>query len=405
MYESAVREATSAFGRGECFVERYLDRPRHVETQCLADARGHVVVISTRDCSLQRRHQKLVEEAPAPFLTAAQTETLYRSSKDILRRAGYVGAGTCEFLVGQDGTISFLEVNTRLQVEHPVSEEVTGIDLVREMFRIAEGEPLGYDDPPARGHSIEFRINAEDPGRNFLPAPGTITAWNPPSGPGVRLDAGYAAGMTVPQAYDSLIAKLIVTGASRAEALQRSARALAEFEVGGMPTVLPFHRAVVADPAFAGEPLRVHTRWIETEFDTPMPAQETAEAVQGSEPAERERLTVEVGGKRLEVIVPAGLGRGTASQGAERTRVSRRGGGRSAPAGGGNTLISPMQGTIIKIAASEGQRVSAGDVIVVLEAMKMEQPLTAHKDGTVTGLAVEVGQTVSAGAAICELAD
>ena len=402
-YESAVREATAAFGRGECFVERYLDRPRHVETQCLADAYGQVVVISTRDCSLQRRHQKLVEEAPAPFLTAEQTEILYRSSKDILRRAGYVGAGTCEFLVGQDGTISFLEVNTRLQVEHPVSEEVTGIDLVREMFRIAEGEPLGYDDPPARGHSIEFRINAEDPGRNFLPAPGTITVWNPPSGPGVRLDAGYAAGMTVPQVYDSLIAKLIVTGASRAEALQRSARALAEFEVGGMPTVLPFHRAVVADPAFAGEPLRVHTRWIETEFDTPMPAQETAEA---AEPAERERLTVEVGGKRLEVVVPAGLGvaGGTGSQGAERSR----GGGRSrrsAPASGGATLVSPMQGTIVKIAASEGQRVSAGDVIVVLEAMKMEQPLTAHKDGTVTGLAVEVGQTVSAGAAICELAD
>ena len=277
-FESAVREATAAFGRGECFVERYLDRPRHVETQCLADAHGHVVVVSTRDCSLQRRHQKLVEEAPAPFLSAAQTEALYRSSKDILRLAGYVGAGTCEFLVGQDGTVSFLEVNTRLQVEHPVSEEVTGIDLVREMFRIAEGEPLGYDDPPARGHSIEFRINAEDPARNFLPAPGTITTWNPPSGPGVRVDAGYAAGMTIPQVFDSLIAKLIVTGASRAEALQRSARALAEFEVGGMPTVLPFHRAVVADPAFAGEPLRVHTRWIETEFAAPMPAQETAEA-------------------------------------------------------------------------------------------------------------------------------
>jgi acetyl-CoA/propionyl-CoA carboxylase biotin carboxyl carrier protein len=404
LYESAVREATAAFGRGECFVERYLDRPRHVETQCLADAYGDVVVISTRDCSLQRRHQKLVEEAPAPFLTAAQTETLYRSSKDILRRAGYTGAGTCEFLVAQDGTISFLEVNTRLQVEHPVSEEVTGIDLVREMFRVAEGEPLGYDDPPARGHSIEFRINAEDPGRNFMPAPGTITVWNPASGPGVRVDSGYRAGMTVPQAYDSLIAKLIVTGASRAEALQRSARALAEFEVGGMPTVLPFHRAVVADPAFAGEPLRVHTRWIETEFDTPMPAQETAEV---AEPGERERLTVEVGGKRLEVVVPAGLGvaRGAASQGAERARSSRRSGGRSAPTSGGATLLSPMQGTIIKIAASEGQRVSAGDVIVVLEAMKMEQPLTAHKDGTVTGLSVEVGQTVTAGAVICELTD
>ena len=300
LYESAVREATAAFGRGECFVERYLDRPRHVETQCLADAHGHVVVISTRDCSLQRRHQKLVEEAPAPFLTGEQTETLYRSSKDILRRAGYVSAGTCEFLVGQDGTISFLEVNTRLQVEHPVSEEVTGIDLVREMFRIAEGEPLGYDDPQARGHSIEFRINAEDPGRNFLPAPGTITAWEPPSGPGVRLDAGYAAGMTVPQVFDSLIAKLIVTGASRTEALQRSARALAEFEVGGMPTVLPFHRAVVADPAFAGRSRCGCTPAGSRPSSTrPCRTRTTAEA---AEPAERERLTVEVGGKRLEVV-------------------------------------------------------------------------------------------------------
>ncbi|MGH8918626.1 MAG: biotin/lipoyl-containing protein, partial [Actinomycetes bacterium] len=397
-----------AFGRGECFVERYLDRPRHVETQCLADAHGHVVVVSTRDCSLQRRHQKLVEEAPAPFLSVAQTEALYRSSKDILRLAGYTGAGTCEFLVGQDGTISFLEVNTRLQVEHPVSEEVTGIDLVREMFRLAEGEPLGYDDPPARGHSIEFRINAEDPGRNFLPAPGTITTWNPPSGPGVRLDAGYKSGMTVPQAFDSLIAKLIVTGASRAEALQRSARALAEFEVGGMPTVLPFHRAVVADPAFAGPPLRVHTRWIETEFAAPMPTQEPQEAAEVASPPERETVTVEVGGKRLEVTVPAVLNQprraGAASSGAERARGAGRS-RKSVPAGSGDTLVSPMQGTIVKIAVSEGQRVSAGDVVVVLEAMKMEQPLTASKDGTVTGLSVEVGQTVSAGAAICELKD
>ncbi len=405
LYESAVREATAAFGRGECFVERYLDRPRHVETQCLADAHGHVVVVSTRDCSLQRRHQKLVEEAPAPFLSAEQTEALYRSSKAILRLAGYVGAGTCEFLVGQDGTVSFLEVNTRLQVEHPVSEEVTGIDLVREMFRIADGEPLGYDDPPARGHSIEFRINAEDPGRNFLPAPGTITTWAPPSGPGVRLDAGYAAGMTVPQVFDSLIAKLIVTGASRAQALQRAARALGEFEIGGMPTVLPFHRAVVTDPAFAGEPLRVHTRWIETEFDTPMPAQEPAEIADG---AERETITVEVGGKRLEVVVPAGLGGSgrthAAPVPAERVRGTTRG-RRAAQAAGGAMLVSPMQGTIIKIAVEEGQRVSAGDVVVVLEAMKMEQPLTAHKDGTVTGLSVAVGQTVTAGAAICSLED
>jgi acetyl-CoA/propionyl-CoA carboxylase, biotin carboxylase, biotin carboxyl carrier protein len=404
-YESAVREATAAFGRGECFVERYLDRPRHVETQCLADAHGHVVVISTRDCSLQRRHQKLVEEAPAPFLTPEQTQALYSSSKAILRLAGYVGAGTCEFLVGQDGTVSFLEVNTRLQVEHPVSEEVTGIDLVREMFRIAEGEPLGYDDPPARGHSIEFRINAEDPGRNFLPAPGTITTWAPPSGPGVRLDSGYVSGMTVPQVFDSLIAKLIVTGASRTQALQRAARALGEFEVGGMPTVLPFHRAVVTDPAFAGEPLRVHTRWIETEFDTPMPSQDPAET---AEAAGRDTITVEVGGKRLEVVVPGGLGESrrthAAPDRAERARGGRRG-KRAAPAAGGASLVSPMQGTIIKIAVEEGQRVSAGDVVVVLEAMKMEQPLTAHKDGTVTGLSVTVGQTVSAGAVICSVED
>jgi acetyl-CoA/propionyl-CoA carboxylase, biotin carboxylase, biotin carboxyl carrier protein len=404
-YESAVREATAAFGRGECFVERYLDRPRHVETQCLADAHGNVVVISTRDCSLQRRHQKLVEEAPAPFLGSEQVEALYESSKAILRLAGYVGAGTCEFLVAQDGTISFLEVNTRLQVEHPVSEEVTGIDLVREMFRIADGEPLGYDDPPARGHSIEFRINAEDPGRNFLPAPGTITTWNPPSGPGVRLDSGYAAGMTVPQVFDSLIAKLIVTGATRTEALQRAARALAEFEVGGMPTVLPFHRAVVTDPAFAGAPLRVHTRWIETEFTAPMPDQDPASV---TDPADRETVTVEVGGKRLSVVVPASLGgpARTASVpgSAERVRGTSRP-RRSAPGGDGDTLVSPMQGTIVKIAVADGERVSAGDVIVVLEAMKMEQPLTAHKDGTVTGLAVAVGQTVTAGAPICELKD
>jgi acetyl-CoA/propionyl-CoA carboxylase, biotin carboxylase, biotin carboxyl carrier protein len=406
-YESAVREATTAFGRGECFVERYLDRPRHVETQCLADTHGNVVVISTRDCSLQRRHQKLVEEAPAPFLGSEQVEALYEASKAILRLAGYVGAGTCEFLVAQDGTISFLEVNTRLQVEHPVSEEVTGIDLVREMFRIADGEPLGYDDPPARGHSIEFRINAEDPARNFLPAPGTITVFRPPSGPGVRLDSGYAAGMTVPQVFDSLIAKLIVTGASRAEALQRAARALGEFEVGGMPTVLPFHRAVVTDPAFTapGGSLGVHTRWIETEFTAPMPAQEPASV---ADPADREAITVEVGGKRLSVVVPAALSQARrVSPGpisAERVRGASRS-RRSVPAGSGDTLVSPMQGTIVKIAVADGERVAAGDVIVVLEAMKMEQPLTAHKDGTVTGLAVAVGQTVTAGAPICELKD
>ncbi|MGH3272242.1 MAG: acetyl/propionyl/methylcrotonyl-CoA carboxylase subunit alpha [Trebonia sp.] len=409
-YESAVREATAAFGNGECFAERYLDRPRHVETQCLADAHGNVVIISTRDCSLQRRHQKLVEEAPAPFLSGAQKKQLYDASKAILREAGYIGAGTCEFLVATDGAISFLEVNTRLQVEHPVSEEVTGLDLVREMFRIADGEPLGYDDPPARGHSIEFRINAEDPARNFLPAPGTITEWNPPSGPGVRLDAGYTAGMTVPQAFDSLIGKLIVTGASRTQALERSRRALAEFTVGGMPTVLPFHRAVVNDPAFAGDHLDVHTRWIETEFAAELEPQPIAPPADA--PA-RERLTVEVGGKRLEIVLPAALSgpaaSGTSSSSPERARGSRsasrrtRGGGGAG--GGGDALITPMQGTIVKIVAAEGSVVKAGDAVVILEAMKMEQPLTAHKDGTVTGLAVEVGQTVAADTEICQIKD
>jgi acetyl-CoA/propionyl-CoA carboxylase biotin carboxyl carrier protein len=418
MYESAVREAVAAFGRGECFVERYLERPRHVETQCLADQHGEVVVVSTRDCSLQRRHQKLVEEAPAPFLTDAQQARLYESSKAILREAGYFGAGTCEFLVGQDGTVSFLEVNTRLQVEHPVSEEVTGLDLVREMFRIADGQRLGFGDPEVRGHSIEFRVNAEDAGRNFLPAPGTITRWRTPSGPGVRVDAGYTAGMTVPQAFDSLLAKLIVTGATREQALERSRRALAEFDVGGMPTVLPFHRAVVRDQAFTSEPFSVHTRWIETEFATQIPPyvpEADPAAGDGAGPGgagERERIVVEVGGKRLEVVLPAGLGATAATGGgragagpAERAGTRQRSGRSRAAGAAGDELTSPMQGTIVKIVAEEGQRVSAGDTVVVLEAMKMEQPLTAHKDGTVTGLAVEIGQTVSAGTIICRLAD
>ena len=418
MYESAVREAVAAFGRGECFVERYLERPRHVETQCLADQHGGVVVVSTRDCSLQRRHQKLVEEAPAPFLTDDQRDRLYESSKAIMREAGYVGAGTCEFLVGQDGTVSFLEVNTRLQVEHPVSEEVSGLDLVREMFRIADGQRLGYPDPPLRGHSIEFRINAEDPGRNFLPAPGTITRWRTPAGPGVRVDAGYAAGMTVPQAFDSLLAKLIVTGATRGQALERSRRALAEFEVGGMPTVLPFHQAVLRDEAFTAEPFSVHTRWIETEFAGQIPPysaeadKEAGAAGPAGAGAARERIVVEVAGQRLDVVLPAGLGvaaggrvPGGAAGGAARAARPRPGRAKKAPGAGGDALTSPMQGTIVKIVAEEGHRVSAGDTVVVLEAMKMEQPLTAHKDGTVTGLAVEVGQTVSAGTIICRLAD
>ncbi len=334
-FESAVREAVAAFGRGECFVERYLDRPRHVETQCLADVHGNVVVVSTRDCSLQRRHQKLVEEAPAPFLAEEQEKLLRESSKAILREAGYAGAGTCEFLVGQDGTVSFLEVNTRLQVEHPVTEEVSGIDLVLEMFKIADGQALAFGDPDVRGHSIEFRINAEDPGRNFLPAPGTITSMRTPSGPGVRLDAGYGAGMTVPQMYDSLIAKLIVTGADRPQALARARRALGEFELGGMPTVLPFHRVLVNDPAFTSEPFSVHTRWIETEFANELPAYAPEGDPAGDEPgAARERIVVEVGGKRLEVVLPAGLGAG-GSRGAG-SGAGRAGGGGAGAAGAGS---------------------------------------------------------------------
>ncbi|HLU73240.1 MAG TPA: biotin carboxylase N-terminal domain-containing protein [Nonomuraea sp.] len=402
LYESAVREATAAFGRGECFVERYLDRPRHVETQCLADRHGNVVVVSTRDCSLQRRHQKLVEEAPAPFLSQEQIDILYSSSKAILKEAGYVGAGTCEFLVGQDGTISFLEVNTRLQVEHPVTEEIAGVDLVREMFRIADGEPLGYDDPELRGHSFEFRINAEDAGRDFMPAPGTLTAMRVPSGPGVRVDAGYEAGMTVPGAFDSLVGKLIVTGRTRQEALERSRRALAEFEIDGMPTVLPFHRVVVSDPAFTSEPFTVHTRWIETEFENTIAPY--AGEIAADEPEPRETVTVEVGGKRLEVVLPGGFGAATAGSSAAK-KPRRSGGGAKKAAAGGDALVSPMQGTIVKVVAGDGDTVAEGDTVVVLEAMKMEQPLAAHKSGVITGLTAEIGQTVTSGAAICEIKD
>ncbi len=405
LYDSAVREAVAAFGRGECFVERYLDRPRHVETQCLADQHGSVVVVSTRDCSLQRRHQKLVEEAPAPFLSDGQVATLYESSKAILQAAGYVGAGTCEFLVGQDGTISFLEVNTRLQVEHPVTEEVTGIDLVREMFRVAAGERLGYGDPPVSGHAIEFRINAEDAGRNFMPASGTLRRWRPPSGPGIRLDAGYEEGETVPVSFDSLIAKLVVSGRDRKEALERSRRALDEFAVEGMPTVIPFHRAVVDDPAYVagGGRFAVHTRWIETEFDNKISAYDGGTEI---DPAgERETVTVEVNGKRLTVSLPAGLSMAsTAGSGRGKPR-RRSGGGSGTTPAGSDALTAPMQGTIVKIAVEDGQQVADGDLVVVLEAMKMEQPLTAHKAGTVTGLSAEVGATVASGAVLCEIKD
>ncbi|TQM85060.1 biotin carboxyl carrier protein /biotin carboxylase [Saccharothrix saharensis] len=403
LFDSAVREATQAFGSGECFVERYLDRPRHVETQCLADRHGTVVVVSTRDCSLQRRHQKLVEEAPAPFLTDRQRERLVSASKAILREAGYVGAGTCEFLVGQDGTVSFLEVNTRLQVEHPVTEEVTGVDLVREMIRVAEGEPLGYEEVPSRGHSIEFRINGEDPGRGFLPAPGTITRWVVPGGPGVRVDAGVEAGSVVGPAWDSLLAKLVVTGSTREQALRRAHRALLEFEVDGVPTTLPFHRSVVRDAAFAPEldgrddAFDVHTRWIETEYVNAVPP---FEATSGDvEAPARRTVVVEVGGRRLDVTLPASLG------GAPVPRPPRRAAGRGKAAVSGYAVVAPMQGTVVRVAVGDGAEVAEGDLIAVLEAMKMEQPLHAHRAGTVTGLAALVGATVSGGDVVCEIRD
>ena len=403
LYESAVREAVAAFGRGECFVERYLDEPRHVETQVLADTHGNVVVVSTRDCSLQRRYQKVVEEAPAPFLSDEQTAQLYAASKDIVREAGYVGAGTCEFLVGKDGLISFLEVNTRLQVEHPVSEEVTGVDLVREQFRIAEGEALSFDDPQPRGHSFEFRINGEDPGRGFLPAPGTVTSFVAPSGPGVRVDAGVESGSVVGGAFDSLLAKLIVTGATRQEALERSRRALDEMQVDGLATLLPFHRRVVRDPDFTDEPFRVHNRWIETVFDNdlaPFAGGSDAEA-----PAPRETVVVEVGGRRLEVSLPGGFGAPTAGVAAPKPRRSAAAAAKAASGASGTTLSSPMQGTIVKVAVEDGDPVAAGDLVVVLEAMKMEQPITAHRAGTISSLSATVGASVTSGAALCEIED
>jgi acetyl-CoA/propionyl-CoA carboxylase biotin carboxyl carrier protein len=391
LYASAVREAIAGFGRGECFVERYLDKPRHVETQVLVDQHGHAVVVSTRDCSLQRRHQKLVEEAPAPFLTDAQNEELYRSSKAIMKEAGYVGAGTCEFLVGLDGTISFLEVNTRLQVEHPVSEEVTGIDLVREQFRIAMGESLGFDDPVIRGHSLEFRINGEDPGRSFLPAPGRISTWNIPTGPGVRVDAGFRNGDVIGGNFDSLLAKLIVTGATRKEAIERARRALAEFEVGGLATAIPFHRAILDDPAYT-ENFKVYTSYIENEFKNEIPAFQSVVADVQTRVA-AEKLVAEVNGKRFEILVHA------PEPVVKRHRAKQA----SAAGASGTGLASPMQGTVVKIAVTEGQRVTAGDLVIVLEAMKMEQPLNAHRDGVIKNLKAVIGETVAAATVLCDI--
>ena len=393
LYASAVREAIAGFGRGECFVERYLDKPRHVETQVLVDKFGHAVVVSTRDCSLQRRHQKLVEEAPAPFLSEAQNQTLYQASKAIMKEAGYVGAGTCEFLVGLDGTISFLEVNTRLQVEHPVSEEITGIDLVREQFRIAEGQALGFDDPMIRGHSIEFRINGEDPGRNFLPAPGQITEWQLPSGPGVRVDAGIRKDDSIGGNFDSLLAKLIVTGATREQAIERAKRALAEFTVEGLATALPFHRAILEDPNFTNT-FKVYTSYIENEFKNEIPEYRAGSPVVQSHAAP-EHLITEINGHRFEVQVHA-------PEPVHKRHRARKGATSGVT---GDSLMAPMQGTVVKIAVNDGDLVEKGDLLFVLEAMKMEQPLTAHKSGKISGIIVEIGETVASGTTLCEISD
>ena len=397
-FDSATREAVAAFGRGECFVEKYLEKPRHVETQCLADRAGNVVVISTRDCSLQRRHQKLVEEAPAPFLTKKQEKLLYESSKAILKEAKYEGAGTCEFLIGKDGTVSFLEVNTRLQVEHPVSEEVTGIDLVREQFRIAEGETLDYDDPVPHGHSIEFRINGEDPGAGFMPMPGPVHTLRFPGGPGIRVDSGVTTGDVITGAFDSLLAKLIVTGHSRADAIERAKRALLEFEVAGLPTVLPFHRAVVDEPDFSatqGKDFKVHTRWIETEFTGEIePWSGSVEADADPEDPYR-TVVVEVEGRRLRVGVPAGIfqsGEKALSRPPKRQSTSS-----ASSANAADIVASPMQATVVKVPVSPGDSVVKGDLVCVLEAMKMEQPLQAHKDGVIASVECVIGDSVTSG--------
>ncbi|MGW6033597.1 acetyl/propionyl/methylcrotonyl-CoA carboxylase subunit alpha [Gordonia terrae] len=410
LFESATREAVAAFGRGECFVERYLDKARHVEAQVIADQHGNVIVAGTRDCSLQRRFQKLVEEAPAPFLTTEQRTKIHESAKAICREAGYYGAGTVEFLVGSDGLVSFLEVNTRLQVEHPVTEETAGIDLVRQQFRIANGEKLEFtEDPTPRGHSFEFRINGEDAGRNFLPAPGPISVYKEPTGPGVRVDSGVVEGDVIGGQFDSMLAKLIVTGETREQALERSRRALAEFQVEGLATVIPFHRHIVSNPAFIGdgEKFDIYTKWIETDWDNPIEPYTGGEPIDEDEAAPRQNVVVEVGGRRVEVSLPGDLalgGGGGSANGVVRKKPkarSRKKGGGAAVSG--DAVAAPMQGTVVKVAVEEGQEVAAGDLVVVLEAMKMENPVTAHKDGVVTGLTIEAGAAVTQGTVLLEL--
>ncbi|WP_371308407.1 biotin carboxylase N-terminal domain-containing protein [Gordonia sp. (in: high G+C Gram-positive bacteria)] len=410
LFESATREAVAAFGRGECFVEQYLDKARHVEAQVIADQHGNVIVAGTRDCSLQRRFQKLVEEAPAPFLTDDQRARIHSSAKAICREAHYYGAGTVEYLV-QGDTVSFLEVNTRLQVEHPVTEETAGIDLVRQQFRIAEGKALELtEDPAPRGHSFEFRINGEDAGRGFLPAPGPVAVYREPSGPGVRVDSGVRQGDVIGGQFDSMLAKLIVTGENRQQALERSARALAEFEVDGLATVIPFHRHIVENPAFIGdgESFEVYTKWIETDWENPIePYSGGGAQTDDDEALPRQSVVVEVGGRRVEVSLPGDLnlsgGNGGGDGAIRRKPKSRSRTKGGAKAASGDAVAAPMQGTVVKVAVAEGDTVAAGDLVVVLEAMKMENPVTAHKDGTVTGLAVEAGAAVTQGTVLLEI--
>ena len=405
LFDSATREATAAFGRGECFVEQYLDHARHVEAQVLADQHGNVIVVGTRDCTLQRRFQKLVEEAPAPFLTAEQEERIRSSARAICRESGYYGAGTVEYMV-QGDTISFLEVNTRLQVEHPVTEETTNLDLVLRQFAIAEGKELDIkEDPTPVGHAFEFRINGEDPGRNFLPAPGTVIRYEEPTGPGVRVDSGVREGDIVGGEFDSMLAKLIVWGETRENALARARRALSEYHIEGLATTLDFHRHIVSNPDFVGDSngFNVFTKWIENEWKNPFDA-----AVEDPDAPQMERLpnrivVVEVDGKRMEVSLPADFvvrGSRPAKVRKPRPRTFASNAGSSAS---GDTIIAPMQGTVVKVAVEEGQVVKEGDLVIVLEAMKMENPVLAHQSGTITQLSVEPGTPVTPGTAMCKI--
>jgi acetyl-CoA/propionyl-CoA carboxylase biotin carboxyl carrier protein len=397
LYESAVREAVTAFGRGECFVEQFLDRPRHVEAQVIADTYGRVLVLGTRDCSLQRRNQKLVEEAPAPFLSAAQRARIHQAAHDVCTRAGYVGAGTVEFLLSPSGAISFLEVNTRLQVEHPVTEETSGLDLVVEQLRIADGLPLSLTETPVpRGHAIEFRINAEDVGRGFLPSPGRVTLFAPPSGPGVRIDTGVVSGSTVPGSFDSLMAKLIVTGATREQAIARARRALAEFRIEGVASVLPFHRAAIEHPDFIGtEGFKVHTRWIETDF---APTLAGAARPEPLPPAALHRTVIEIDGRRVQLGLPLELLAGLQSAGASAPTAAP-----TASDEDGSRVTAPLAGTLLAWRADDGAEVAEGQLIAVMESMKMEMQISAHRAGRLRRQ-VEAGTSVQAGAALAQIA-